>query len=134
MSEDSGVESQPLTYFRALDGVETLAPIAPPSRASISEFRPRHGLRWNLRAEDAWPTSPGRVAGGVKDAKRTPRRRRKGMIVGYARTSTTDQAAGLTAHVRWPFSEPMGTFGSTGPSTSFGLPALATSRNSTRWF
>jgi hypothetical protein len=29
----------------------------------------------------------------VEDAKRTPRRH-KGMIVGYARTSTTDQAAG----------------------------------------
>ena len=35
----------------------------------------------------------------VKDAKRTPRRH-KGMIVGYARTSTTDQAAGLVAQER----------------------------------
>ena len=35
----------------------------------------------------------------VKDAKRTPRRH-KGMIVGYARTSTTDQAAGLAAQER----------------------------------
>ena len=35
----------------------------------------------------------------IKDAKRTPRRH-KGMIVGYARTSTTDQAAGLAAQER----------------------------------
>ena len=35
----------------------------------------------------------------VKDAKRTPRRH-KGMIVGYARTSTTDQTAGLAAQER----------------------------------
>ena len=33
---------------------------------------------------------------GVKNAKRT-RGRRRTMIVGYARTSTTDQAAGLAA-------------------------------------
>ena len=36
---------------------------------------------------------------GVKDAKRT-RARRRTMIVGYARTSTTDQAAGLAAQER----------------------------------
>ena len=36
---------------------------------------------------------------GVKDAKRT-RGRRRAMIVGYARTSTIDQAAGLTAQER----------------------------------
>jgi hypothetical protein len=36
---------------------------------------------------------------GVKDAKRTPRRH-KGMIAGYARTSTSDQAAGLAAQER----------------------------------
>ena len=35
----------------------------------------------------------------VKDAKRT-QRRHKGMIVGYARTSTTDQSAGLAAQER----------------------------------
>ena len=36
---------------------------------------------------------------GVKDAKRT-RGRRRTMNVGYARTSTTDQAAGLAAQER----------------------------------
>jgi len=35
----------------------------------------------------------------VNDANRTPGRR-KGMIVGHARTSTTDQAAGLAAQER----------------------------------
>jgi hypothetical protein len=34
---------------------------------------------------------------GVKDAKRT-RARRRTMIVGYARTTTTDQAAGLAVY------------------------------------
>ena len=58
-------------------------------------------------AANPWKPRPNRIdialpdgpSYSVKDTKRTPRRHR-GMIVGYARTSTTDQAAGLAAQER----------------------------------
>ena len=55
----------------------------------------------NASSADAAPhlSVIGRGVLQFKDAKRTPRRH-KGMIVGFARRSTTDQAAGLAAQER----------------------------------